>query len=138
MTPEQPLMTAAEPQAVQTGRAGVEQPAAMPLVYRPNVDIADCGTEVTLLADLPGARADAIDVSFEEGVLSIRAEVPPRTLPGRMIRQEYGVGGFSRSFRLGEGFDASLIEAEYGRGVLTVHVPRAAAVRPRSIPVRPA
>jgi HSP20 family protein len=106
------------------------------LVYQPNVDICDAGGEVTIVADLPGARADGIDVSFEDGMLSVHASVVERELPGRVLRQEYGIGDYRRSFRLGDGFDASQIAADYRRGVLTIHVPRLAAVRPRKIEVR--
>jgi HSP20 family molecular chaperone IbpA len=102
------------------------------------VDICDYGTEVLLVTDMPGAKADGMNVSFEDGVLSVFAKVPPRTLPGRQLGHEYGIGDYRRSFRLGEGFDASQISAEYRRGVLTIHVPRLAAVRPRKIEVRPA
>jgi HSP20 family molecular chaperone IbpA len=106
------------------------------LTYQPNVDIRDTGTEVIFDADMPGARADGIDVTFEDGVLSVEANVPPRELPGRAILQEYGIGNYRRSFRLGEGFDASQITADYRRGVLSVRVPRLAAVRPRKVEVR--
>lgn len=108
------------------------------LTYQPNVDICDLGGEVLFIADIPGARADGIDVTFEDGVLAVEAAVHPRDLPGRPIRQEYGIGGYRRSFRLGDGFDASQISADYRRGVLTVHVPRLAAVRPRKVEVKTA
>ncbi len=106
------------------------------LTYQPNVDIRDTGTEVIFDADMPGAAADGIDVTFEDGMLSVQATVPPRELPGRAILQEYGIGNYRRSFRLGEGFDASQITADYRQGVLTVRVPRLAAVRPRKVEVR--
>jgi HSP20 family protein len=108
------------------------------LTFQPNVDICDRGTEVLLVCDVPGARPDGIDVTFEDGVLAVQAAVPPRELPGMVLRREYGVGSFRRSFRLGEGFDASLITADYRRGVLTIRVPRLAAVRPRKVAVRTA
>ncbi|MFM8379760.1 MAG: Hsp20/alpha crystallin family protein [Planctomycetia bacterium] len=118
-------------------RAGAApaQPEAA-LTYQPNVDICDCGAEVLIVADIPGARTDGIDVSFEDGVLSLHAKVPPRDMPGRGIRQEYGIGDYRRSFRLGDDFDASQITADYRHGVLTIHVPRLAAVRPRKVEVR--
>lgn len=115
-----------------------ESPQQPTLTYQPNVDVCDRGTEVRLFCDLPGARAESIDVAFEDGVLTVHAQVPPRQLPGRSLVQEYGIGDYRRSFRLGEGFDASQISAAYRRGVLTIHVPRLAAVRPRKIEVRPA
>ena len=111
-----------------------EQQAA--LTFQPNVDIRDVGAEVIFTADIPGAKADGIDVTFEDGVLTLHATVPPREQTGRPIRQEYGIGNYRRSFRLGEDFDASQVTADYARGVLTVHVPRLAAVRPRKVEVR--
>jgi HSP20 family molecular chaperone IbpA len=108
------------------------------LTFQPNVDICDRGGEVVLVCDVPGAAPDGLDVSFEDGVLSVNAAVPPRDLPGRSVRREYGIGDYRRSFRLGDGFDASLITADYRRGVLTIRVPRLAAVRPRKVAVRTA
>jgi HSP20 family protein len=103
--------------------------------YQPHVDIRDRGPEVVFIADVPGASAEGIDVTFDAGVLTIRADVVPRHLPGRTVRQEYGVGGYRRSFRLGDGFDAGAIVADYRRGVLTIRVPRVAAAQPRKVPV---
>ena len=124
----------------------INQPAEAPstpaterqaaLTFQPNVDIRDVGGEVVFTADIPGAKADGIDVTFEDGVLTLHATVPPREQAGRPIRQEYGIGNYRRSFRLGEGFDASQITADYARGVLTVRVPRLATVRPRKVEVR--
>ena len=108
------------------------------LTFQPNVDICDLGAEVLLVCDVPGAQPDRVDVTFEDGVLAVQAAVPPRELPGTVLRREYGVGDYRRSFRLGEGFDASLITADYRRGVLTIRVPRLAAVRPRKVAVRTA
>ena len=117
--------------------AASSAPAQQPsLTYQPNVDICDRGAEVLLVADIPGARADGIDVSFEDGVLSVHAAVPARELPGRSVHEEYGIGDYRRTFRLGDEFDASQITADYRRGVLTIHVPRLAAVRPRKVEVR--
>jgi len=121
-------------QSSAPGAEATEQPAA--LTFQPNVDIRDVGGEVSLIADIPGANAAGIEVTFEDGVLTMHATVPPREQPGRPIRQEYGIGNYRRSFRLGEGFDASQITASYRHGVLTIHVPRLAAVRPRKVEVR--
>jgi HSP20 family molecular chaperone IbpA len=129
-----PSSTAPAAAAAAPRQESPQQPA---LTYQPNVDVCDCGVEVRLFCDLPGARTESIDVAFEDGVLTVHARVPPRQLPGRSLVQEYGIGDYRRSFRLGEGFDASQISAAYRRGVLTIHVPRLAAVRPRKVEVRP-
>jgi len=140
-----PSQTATQTATQTTSQARTEQPAERPkavaapgLTYQPNVDVCDCGAEVMLVTDMPGASAESMNVSFEDGVLSVHAKVLQRSLPGRQLVQEYGIGDYRRSFRLGEGFDASQISAEYRKGVLTIHVPRLAAVRPRKIEVRPA
>lgn len=106
------------------------------LTYRPNVDVSDRGTEVVLVADMPGASAATIDVTFEDGVLSLHGTVAPRAASGRAVRQEYGIGDYRRSLRLGDGFDGSRIDADYRQGVLTIRVPRLAAVLPRKVEVR--
>ena len=120
----------------QTAPATRAAEPATALTYQPNVDIRDLGEAVVFDADIPGASPDGIAVTFEDGVLAVQAAVPPRDLPGRPLRQEYGIGNYRRSFRLGEGFDASQITADYARGVLTIRVPRLATVRPRKVEVR--
>lgn len=123
-------------QSVMPAAPNGAETSAQPLVYQPHVDVCDVGGEVRIVADIPGAKADGIDVTFADGVLSIHAAVPVRDLPGRVVCQEYGIGDYRRAFQLGDGFDASLVEAGYKAGVLTVRVPRQAAVQPRKIEVR--
>ena len=105
------------------------------LHYSPHVDICDDGSELTVVADVPGAKAEAIDIRYDDGVLSLHAPVAARQLPGRLVRQEYGIGDYRRSFRLGEGFDPSRITAAAQHGVLTIRIPRLAATQPRKINV---
>lgn len=105
--------------------------------YRPNVDIIERENELVVLADMPGARPDSIDIRFENGTLTIHGKVQcrqPRNL--RYLHYEYGVGDFQRSFQVGEAVDAQKISAEFVDGVLTLHLPKVEAARPRKIPVR--
>ncbi|MFM8805295.1 MAG: hypothetical protein ACKOK8_15545, partial [Planctomycetia bacterium] len=96
-------MVTTSPTANQTAAPARPQPSAQAaepcLVYQPNVDVCDCGDVVTLVLDMPGASAGSMNVSFEDGVLSLQAKVPPRSLPGRSVVQEYGIGDYRRSFR---------------------------------------
>jgi HSP20 family protein len=104
--------------------------------YRPNVDIVEKADELLVLADVPGANDGTIDVNFEDGELEIRAAVPARHGDDRTrLREEYGVGDFYRSFRVSETIDSAQISAEYADGVLTLHLPKAAAIKPRKIAV---
>lgn len=107
-------------------------------VYRPNVDIVEEKNELRLLADMPGVTADSIQIDFEDGVLTVQGKVAPRQIEGVCLLQEYGVGDFYRTFRVSEQIDANGIAAEYAGGVLTVHLPKAEAAKPRKIEVRTA
>jgi HSP20 family protein len=106
-------------------------------VFRPDVDIVETAEELLLLADVPGARADDVSVHFEQGVLTLHARVPERRpAQARPLVQEYGVGDFERSFQVSEAIDAEKIHAELDAGVLTVHLPKVEALRPRQIRVQ--
>ena len=104
--------------------------------FRPNVDIVERNDELLLLADVPGANSDSIDIQFEDGELTLHAKVEPRQGPDQTyLYQEYGVGDFYRTFQISEMIDASKISAEFNNGVLTLHLPKAESVKPRKIAV---
>ena len=107
-------------------------------VYHPSVDIIEKNDELLLLADLPGAKADDIDVNFEKGVLSVYARVNPRRKEENttLLTCEYGVGDYARTFRVNEGIDIGRIEAEFTSGVLTLHLPKTEAVMPKKVSVK--
>lgn len=105
--------------------------------YRPNVDILESAGELTVLADMPGTTGDDIDINFENGTLTIYGKVRNCEPKGAgLISREYGVGDFHRTFQVSEKIDVSNITAEYADGVLTLHLPKVEAVRPRKILVR--
>jgi len=105
--------------------------------YLPLVDILERADEIVLKADVPGTKPEDIDINFEDGILTIYAKVQPRQEPGtQYLLREYGIGDYHRSFQVSEAIDASKISAEYSDGVLTIHLPKAEAVRPRKIPVQ--
>jgi len=105
--------------------------------YRPNVDILEQEDELLVLADVPGAQGDAIDVKFEDGTLAIHAKVDPRQDDNTsFLLREYGVGDYYRTFQVSEAIDAGKISAEYADGVLTLHLPKAEAIKPRKISVK--
>jgi HSP20 family protein len=105
--------------------------------YLPNCDIVEKGEELLVMADIPGTRRDAIDVRFEDGTLTIHAEVEPRPwgVEGRPLLREYGIGDYYRTFQVSESIDAGKISADYVEGVLTLHLPKAESLKPRKIAV---
>lgn len=104
--------------------------------YRPNVDIVEKADELVVRADVPGVAPDGIDVHFEDGTLAIHAKVPPRNQDVDFLVREYGVGDFYREFRVNETVDVGKISAELADGVLTLHLPKIEAAKPRKITVK--
>ncbi len=105
--------------------------------YRPDVDIYEKDSELILLADMPGTQGDKIDIGFEDGTLTIHAEVEPRQDENaEYLLREYEVGSYFRTFQLSEAIEASKITAEYVDGVLRLCLPKSEAARPRKITVK--
>jgi HSP20 family protein len=107
------------------------------LYFTPRVDIIETDKELTVFADVPGVRPEDVDMHYEKGELVLRARVS-RPTPEKLtlMTHEYQVGDFYRAFSIHESIDTSRIEAECKNGVLTVHLPKVEAVRPRQITVR--
>jgi HSP20 family protein len=104
--------------------------------YRPNVDIIEQQDELLVLADVPGANSESIDVKFEDGMLEIYASVAPRQSADQdYLLREYGLGDYYRTFQVSESIDAAKISARCADGVLELRLPKAEAVKPRKISV---
>lgn len=104
--------------------------------FRPNVDILESAEELMLKAEMPGSASDRISITYENDVLTLHGKVLERQPDVRYLLHEYGVGDFHRSFEINERIDPERICAEYADGVLTVHLPKAEAIRPKKIEVR--
>ena len=106
-------------------------------VFRPDVDIVERANDFLVTADVPGVRADGVNVRLEEGVLSIDAtsSVEPEA-SWTPVHAEYRVGGWHRRFVLPDRVDAERIQAEMKDGVLELVLPKLAKHQPRRIEVR--
>lgn len=107
------------------------RPAAVPMIaYRK-------GDTFSVSFDLPGVRADTIDITVEQNVLTVQAEreMPEPDQVVEMIAAEPPVGRFTRRVFLGETLDTDHIEAEYTAGVLALRIPVHESAKPRKINV---
>lgn len=105
--------------------------------WAPPVDVIEENARIVLRAELAGIRQDAIDISFAEGVLTIRGERPfeKESDARRYHRIERVYGSFSRSFTLPRTADPERISASFTDGILEVSVPKRDEARPRQIRV---
>jgi HSP20 family protein len=105
----------------------------------PNVDIHEFDSRFQLYVDLPGVDPDKVDITLDNGVLTISGE---RDLPiapegEQMVnhRSERGQGRFYRRFILPDTVDAENVKANGRHGVLEISIPKLAKAQPRRIQV---
>lgn len=107
--------------------------------YLPQIDVIERGDHFEIVCDAPGVQADGVDLTYENGMLSLHGKVLPRQAEGtNYLRHEYGVGDFDRKLplgRLAEFVDAAGISAAYRDGVLSIRLPKLQAAQPRRITV---
>jgi len=108
--------------------------------WLPPVDIMEEGDRVVLRAEIPGVSRDDIDVSVENGTLTLRGEKKQEQQVDteNAYRLERFYGSFSRSFVLPTRIDAEHIKATYRDGVLEAVLPKAEEARPKKIKVQAA
>jgi HSP20 family protein len=106
------------------------------IYFTPRVDIVETDNELLLYADMPGVRPEDVELRYENGELRLRGRLQPRERPGQLAHAEYEEGDFYRTFQIHESIDSSKIEASCKNGVLTLHLPKVAAAKPRQITVR--
>ena len=104
--------------------------------FVPSTDIFETETALTIVMEMPGTDKADLDVSIEDGVLSVEGRVNfdkyERLQP---VYTEYNIGHYHRSFQLSNTVDQSQISAEIKDGVLTLVLPKAAEAKPRRIAV---
>ena len=109
-----------------------------PGTWVPPVDVFQNGDqEVVLKAELPDMTREDIDITVDNGTLTIRGEkkFSNEVKEESFHRIERRYGAFSRSFSLPQTVDTGKVGAEYKNGVLTVRLPLREEARPRQIKV---
>jgi HSP20 family protein len=103
----------------------------------PRVDIHEEKDRFVVLADVPGVDAKDIDITADNGVLTVRGErkVEKRETESGYERIERVSGSFLRRFTLPEGANTEQIKAKQTNGVLEVTIPKTPAVQPRRISI---
>ena len=109
--------------------------------WTPRVDIYEEAERFVVLADVPGVDAKNIDITAENGVLTIkgqRSSDRKDTDKNGYQRIERTSGSFVRRFTLPESANTESIKAKQANGVLEVSIPKQPQVQPRRISVEAA
>lgn len=104
----------------------------------PSVDVKESDTEVTVSAELPGIDPKDVELTLENGVLTIRGqkrEEKEDKEGENVISREIRYGSFSRSMALPGEVNAEEARASFDKGVLKITVPKAPGSRPTRVPI---
>jgi HSP20 family protein len=119
------------------------EPMAEPIGWMPAMEIVEKNGALVVTAELPGVVEKDVEVTLEDGVLTIRGEKREERREGepdgRYHMWERRYGSFQRAFTLPRGVDSDKVDAKFENGVLTVTLPRSekARLHGRRIPIGP-
>ena len=108
------------------------------MAWSPAVDIKENENELRVEVELPGLKPEEVEVTAENGILTVRGEKKSERKEGdesRFHLVERTYGSFARTFQLPQGVDESKIQAEFENGLLAIKVPKAALPQPRRIEI---
>ena len=107
------------------------------LVFTPAVDIFETDKEITLLADMPGVKADDLTIDLRDNTLTLSADTAPASgAEEQELLMEYDYGKYYRQFTLGELIDQGNIDANLTDGVLRLSLPKVEKATPKKITVK--
>jgi len=108
-------------------------PAGKPWALSPRVDVSETDDEVRVAAELPGMDEKDIEVTVENGLLTLRGqqkqEHEEKKRNYHLVERSYGE--FHRTIALPGGVDETRTKASFKKGVLTVIVPKTAEAKSR-------
>ena len=104
----------------------------------PSVDVSETDKTVDVRVDLPGMKAEEIDIQVHNNLLTIRGERQEESeeRDRKFHRVERRTGTFSRTVSLPSEIDQDQIDAAYKDGVLTIAMPKAKAAQAKKISVK--
>jgi HSP20 family protein len=106
--------------------------------WLPAVDVHDGKDTVTVKAELPGMKKEDIDISLQEGVLTLSGERKDsrEAASGGASHCERRFGRFQRGISLPYKVDTQSIKAAYTDGVLTIELAKAEEAKPKQIKIQ--
>ncbi|AOY60261.1 MULTISPECIES: Hsp20/alpha crystallin family protein [Desulfococcus] len=103
----------------------------------PLINVTEDKDHFWIRAELPGIKADDLDLSITDNHLSLSGErkIPDAGASAKWHRREREAGKFSRMIELPDRVDPEKVKAGIADGVLSIMLPKAASAKPRQIKV---
>lgn len=122
---------------VTTPQDGAVQQRRAEAVLPPPVDISENSEGITLVADMPGVSKESLQVRVDGHHLLIEGAVQvDLSSQAQAVYADIRSSTYRRRFVLSRELETDRIEASLRDGVLTVHIPKRAELRPRKIEVQ--
>ncbi|HYH37002.1 MAG TPA: Hsp20/alpha crystallin family protein [Azospirillum sp.] len=90
----------------------------------PHTDVVDAGKEYRVTVELPGLEEKDVDLTFQDGVLTVKGEKRMEHDGEGALHSERYYGRFQRALSVGADVDEDKISASFRNGVLTVVLPK--------------
>jgi HSP20 family protein len=103
--------------------------------YRLPLDAYVTPDEIVIVANMPGIRPEEVEITLEGDTLTITSERSAPMENVSYVMQERPYGRFQRTLNLNVPVQADKAEAHYENGLLTLTIPKAEAVKPKTIQV---
>lgn len=100
------------------------------------IDAYSTDNELVLVAPVPGVDPENVEITIEGDTLTIKGEIKPPLENVNYIYRERAFGPFMRALTLNVPVQADKAEATFEHGLLTLVIPKAEAVKPKSIKVK--
>lgn len=106
--------------------------------WMPPVDIVEGKDKIQLKVELPGIKEDQVDLTVEDGLLTIRGErkFNRESNDDNYHRIERSYGTFVRSFTLPNSVEQTKIQASFAEGVLNIEMPKREETKPKQIQIK--
>ncbi len=101
----------------------------------PLANIVETSDGYVLEAEMPGVPKDGLEITVENGELTILGHRAPVDSKGTTLHRESRAQDYRRVFEIDVSIDTAHVTAKIDNGVLTLHLPKADAVKPRRIAV---
>jgi len=103
----------------------------------PLMNVYEDKENITVMAELPGLTKDQVSITVSNNVLTVAVKQPPYAKAKDMtiVRKERSEGDFEKTLRIPTKIKQEAIKASFNSGILTITMPKAEEVKPKTIAI---